>query len=484
MINNIKTNSLTNYKRPNNFESTDEFSFEDYKQNQYDDQIIAEGCKKQNSNTFDYINDLEELESPLIEVVFKGNRRINFKNVEKLILTYEELVIVESDNGIDAGHITNPSAKPKKSNDRRGKYEVPRLKLVRIATDKDWEQYKANKNEEQGVETICRELIAHFKLDMKVTEAEWQFDRQRLTIYFTAPQRVDFRELVKELARRFRTRIELRQISTREQTKRMGCGIGPCGKDLCCTSFLKDFCHITLDHAKVQQLSNNISKLSGNCGRLKCCLTYEFDTYVEAFEKYPPLDSMVHTPDGIGKISKVDIFKDKVSLQIQGFGWKTISFEELDEYVNAGRVFPEDKYHEYKAKFKEFEIQDAEEKKAKEAEMREMRKQEEEERRQEMEDLAKKNKERIQEHERKSNNRNNQKRRPQKNFKKPNNGPQNKGNRKPNNKNASPKSPNPKNGNPKNGNPKMKNGNGKANNSGKPRPNNNNKRRVNKPQEN
>jgi cell fate regulator YaaT (PSP1 superfamily) len=188
---------------------------------------------------------------------------------------------------------------------------------------------------------------------MKITDAEWQFDKQRLTIYFTAPQRIDFRDLVKDLARIFKTRIELRQISTREETKRLGNGVGCCGLILCCNSFLHEFSHITLDHARIQQLSNNVTKLSGNCGRLKCCLLFEYQQYKTELDKYPPIGSQIILKDTNARITKIDVFKDLVFMQ-RADSNKIINsnLKEINEYANKGMIIyaersDEDKYDEF-----------------------------------------------------------------------------------------------------------------------------------------
>ncbi|MFW5701703.1 MAG: PSP1 domain-containing protein [Bacteroidota bacterium] len=265
--------------------------------------------------------------SKYAEVAFKGSRRDLFLNSNALEMDLDDLVVVEVENGTDIGKVI--CCKHQATIKRNCHYRDRDIKLsiIRLANDQDREKRSHNQAEEEYVVETTRELVNRFNLDMKVTEAEWQFDRQRLTIYFTAPQRVDFRELVKELARTFKTRIELRQISTREETKRLGCGIGACGLSLCCTTFLHDFSHVTLDHARTQQLSNNVAKLSGYCGRLKCCLLYEYETYVNAFEKYPPLNSTIDTEEGTFKMMKVDVFKDMVYLYNQRIGkYKTISF--------------------------------------------------------------------------------------------------------------------------------------------------------------
>lgn len=282
-------------------------------------------------------------DTSIIEVTFKGNRKGYFKNDVNFSLNIHDKIVVEADNGIDFGTITcienavrrlKACLKPRNIN----------LKVLRKANDEDFDKFYANTFEEETIVKRAKELVIQFNLDMKITEAEWQFDRQRLTIYFTAPQRIDFRDLVKELARAFKTRIELRQISSREETKRIGDGIGCCGLSLCCTTFLNDFSHITLDHARTQQLSNNVAKLSGNCGRLKCCLLYEYDTYSEAFANYPAMHSKVDTKEGLAKIIKIDIFKNIITLHNHHLSkYFTISKEELDEYVKEGKIIAPDK---------------------------------------------------------------------------------------------------------------------------------------------
>ncbi len=277
----------------------------------------------------------------IIEVLFKGNRRCFFVADAVPEVQPDDKVVVNSDNGIDLGLVTYVGASAKAR--LRGCQKLRNIKydVLRIATDEDLERYFINTSEEPTVVRKARELVAQFNLDMKVTEAEWQLDKQRLTIFFTAPQRIDFRELVKELARAFKTRIELRQISTREETKRIGGGIGPCGLNLCCTSFLNDFNHITLEHARIQQLSNNVSKLSGYCGRLKCCLLYEYETYTEAFKDYPQLHSRIQTEDGLAKLIKVDIFKHISTIQYVDSGkYRTLEYDEISKYMKDKKILP------------------------------------------------------------------------------------------------------------------------------------------------
>lgn len=293
---------------------------------------------------------LELIDSEYVEISFKGNRKEIFRNDSCILVKLFAMVVVEIDSGLDVGKIVALGDTAKSRMRCQYKNEKPKYSIIRLATDDDQEKLKIKRTDEITVVDKTKELVDFYKLDMKVIEAEWQFDRQRLTVYFTAPQRIDFRDLVKELARTFRTRIELRQISTREETKRIGCGIGCCGLTLCCTSFLKDFAHVTLDHARTQQLSNNVTKLSGYCGRLKCCLLYEFDNYVEVFEKYPPLNSFIETKEGIAKILKVDVFKDIIYLYNKDAGkYGTISYPELEEYVKQGKVFQPDNQDDSKS---------------------------------------------------------------------------------------------------------------------------------------
>lgn len=277
-------------------------------------------------------------DSQYAEVSFKCKRKRLYKNLNNLKLEQYEYVIAQVENGLDIGTVCaiGPDAEEKLKLVYKG--EDPEFIIVRHATQEDMDRMKKNKEDEKAVIEKTRELVEGFKLDMKVTDAEWQIDRQRLTIYFTAPQRIDFRELVKELARLFKTRIELRQISTREEAKRIG-GMGPCGLDLCCSSFVNEFYHITLEHARTQQLSNNVSKLSGYCGRLKCCLLYEHNSYLEEYKNYPPLYSKVEHQEGPARIIKIDIFKKIITLQFcNNNHYRNLSTDEINELHKAGKI--------------------------------------------------------------------------------------------------------------------------------------------------
>lgn len=182
---------------------------------------------------------------------------------------------------------------------------VPPLReLERIATEEDLERYRKNLELEKEAYRICFEKIKEHGLDMKLIDAKYTFDNSKLLFNFSADKRIDFRELVKDLASVFRTRIELRQIGIRDEAKLMG-GLGICGRPFCCSTFLSDFAQVSIKMAKEQNLSLNSSKISGTCGRLMCCLRFENDVYTEAIKKMPRVDSEVKTPDGVGTVCEI-----------------------------------------------------------------------------------------------------------------------------------------------------------------------------------
>lgn len=209
-------------------------------------------------------------------------------------------VIVETARGLEYGEVCMANRKvPAKD------IVLPLRPVIRLATLEDTEHHEQNKAKEKEAFGICLEKIAKHGLNMKLVDAQYTFDNTKLLFYFTAPGRVDFRELVKDLASVFRTRIELRQIGIRDEAKLIG-GIGACGRKLCCSSFLSDFVQVSIRMAKEQNLSLNSGKISGACGRLMCCLRYEYDTYVDEIKKTPPVDSVVRTEDGEGFVTEIN----------------------------------------------------------------------------------------------------------------------------------------------------------------------------------
>ena len=193
----------------------------------------------------------------------------------------------------------------------------PLKPVIRIATEQDEKQAEKNRQKEKEAFKICLEKIAKHKLDMKLVEAEYTFDNNKLLFYFTADGRIDFRELVKDLAAVFRTRIELRQIGVRDETKIMG-GYGICGRQLCCHTFLSEFAPVSIKMAKEQNLSLNPTKISGVCGRLMCCLKNEQETYEELNKKLPGLGDTVTTPDGLtGTVHSVNVLRQRVKVIVE-----------------------------------------------------------------------------------------------------------------------------------------------------------------------
>jgi cell fate regulator YaaT (PSP1 superfamily) len=247
--------------------------------------------------------------SKLVEVVFKGERRAIYRNRNELDINEGDNVVVEAERGEDLGRVSLVGALVKL---KRGKGDAKGI--VRKALDKDMDQHRANLQKEEDAYKVAREKIKHYNLDMKLVEVEMQFDGSKITFYFTAAQRVDFRELVKDLASVYRTRIELRQIGVRDEAKRVS-GFGICGRKQCCSAFLNEFEQITTQMAKDQQISLNPAKISGNCGRLLCCLRYEEELYQSVFKGFPPIDStlILKSKDGKdrqGILSFINVFKN------------------------------------------------------------------------------------------------------------------------------------------------------------------------------
>jgi cell fate regulator YaaT (PSP1 superfamily) len=265
----------------------------------------------------------------IIEISFKRNRKGLFINSNEIELNLNDYAIVEVDKGIDMGRVT----------------QIGRLVLlkemkdepksvIRKASVNDIDKMIQNRREESMAFVTGKEFIHRRNLNMKLVEVEYQFDSNKLTFYFTSDQRVDFRELVKDLASKYRTRIELRQISVREEARKLG-GIGVCGKQLCCSSFMLNFSPISTNDAKEQNLPMNPSKLSGICNRLKCCLLYEKGFYSSSLKRFPPLDAPVETERGLGFVDKVDIFNESVLLKFNDDEYEKYTLSEIKGFINA-----------------------------------------------------------------------------------------------------------------------------------------------------
>jgi len=247
---------------------------------------------------------------PVIEVKFKGSRKEFYLNSDNIYLEAGELVVVETaTGGYDVGHvsITGELVRMQMVKRRVKEADVAK-KIYRKATVADVEKWKAAKDMEWETMHKSRKLALELNLSMKLSDVDYQGDKTKATFYYTAEGRVDFRELIKKMAEQFRIRIEMRQIGMRQEASRLG-GIGSCGRELCCSTWLTDFKTVSTSAARYQNLSLNTLKLAGQCGKLKCCLNYELDTYMDALKHIPDNVNVLKTEKGDARLQKTDIFK-------------------------------------------------------------------------------------------------------------------------------------------------------------------------------
>jgi len=257
----------------------------------------------------------------MILVRLRDSGQAQFYNTGGLAVKEGDYVIVEHDRGLDYGQIVSPSeAAP-----NTGSKEQPK-KILRLTSDNDLKQIADNRAKAKEASNTCLKKIEEHKLDMKLVQAEYSFDRTKIIFYFTAEGRVDFRNLVKDLAKIFKARIELRQIGVRDEAKFFG-GFGPCGRELCCAKFLKDFEPVTIKMAKEEGLPLNPPKISGLCGRLMCCLNFEYETYKLLSKGMPREGEHVHTAQGKGKVISINVFKRTASVQLDEGGFIVVSYK-------------------------------------------------------------------------------------------------------------------------------------------------------------
>jgi cell fate regulator YaaT (PSP1 superfamily) len=270
------------------------------------------GCNK--LNVFDWLANMEipngQAPFDIVEIRFKNSRKGFYKNIDKLPLTTGELVAVEASSGHDIGIVSLAGElvklQMKKKNVSFDSDEIK--KIYRKAKSLDIEKWNAAKALEEETMYKARTQAVKLKLNMKISDVEYQGDKTKAIFYYTADERVDFRELIKALAEEFKVRIEMRQIGSRQEAGRLG-GIGSCGRELCCSTWLTDFRSVTTSAARYQQLSINPQKLAGQCGKLKCCLNYELDSYLDAIKGFPDTNIKLNTQKGKAFHQKTDIFK-------------------------------------------------------------------------------------------------------------------------------------------------------------------------------
>ena len=247
----------------------------------------------------------------IVGVRFKKPGKVYFFDPGELEITNKDFVIVETTQGQEYGQVVISNRTMPDEN-----IVKPLKKVIRIATYKDKKQEEENKIKEKEAFEICKKKIKEHNLDMTLTDVEFKFDNSKVLFYFTAEGRIDFRDLVKDLASIFKTRIELRQIGVRDEVKRIG-GNGICGRELCCCSFLGNFETVSIKMAKEQNMSLNPSKISGNCGRLMCCLKYEQDVYEEKMKRLPKIGAIVKTADGEGTVEGVETLKERLRVKLK-----------------------------------------------------------------------------------------------------------------------------------------------------------------------
>jgi cell fate regulator YaaT (PSP1 superfamily) len=316
------------------------------------------GCNK--LNVFNWLGDmlLPPGQAPfdIVEVRFKGTRKEFYRNKEKLELKTGDVVAVESTGGHDIGVISQAGEmvrlQLKSKNVMENSDQI--LLLYRKAKDVDIEKWNSLKAKETEVLHRTRSIISDLKLEMKLSDVEYRGDGKKATFYYTAEGRVDFRELIRKLADEFHIRVDMRQIGMRQEAGRLG-GIGSCGRELCCSTWLTDFKTVTTGAARYQNLSLNPAKLAGQCGKLKCCLNYELDSYVDALRDIPSSDVVLKTQNGRAFHRKTDIFKRMLwyTLETEGekrnaeqedaASWIALSVERVKEIIelNKKNQFPE-----------------------------------------------------------------------------------------------------------------------------------------------
>jgi cell fate regulator YaaT (PSP1 superfamily) len=260
----------------------------------------------------------------LIIVRLRDSGQAQFYNAGNLTVKEGNYVIVEHDRGLDYGQAVPPCEAVPQSLAKE-----PPKKIVRLATAADLKQIEDNRIKAKEAFNTCIKKIEEHKLQMKLVRAEYSFDRTKIIFYFTADGRIDFRNLVKDLAKIFKARIELRQIGVRDEARIFG-GFGPCGRELCCARFLKDFEPVTIKMAKEEGLPLNPPKISGLCGRLMCCLSFEYETYKLLSKGLPREGERVHTEHGKGKVISVNVFKRTATVELEDGAQVEISYKEKE----------------------------------------------------------------------------------------------------------------------------------------------------------
>lgn len=302
----------------------------------------TDGCNK--LTVFDWLSNMSLPDGQeafnYVEVRFKNGRKDYYKNDDQLTLSIGDIVATQAASGHDIGMVTLTGELVRVQMKRKKiKQDTPEtLKIYRKASQRDIDIWTAAREKEEPMKVRARQIAIRLDLQMKISDIEFQGDGSKSTFYYTAEGRVDFRQLIKEFAQSFRTRIEMRQIGLRQEAARLG-GIGSCGRELCCSTWLTDFRSVTTSAARYQQLSLNPQKLAGQCGKLKCCLNYELDSYTDALKSFPKIETKLYTKKGTAVCQKIDIFQGHLWYAYEGewMNWHKLTTAHANEIITANR---------------------------------------------------------------------------------------------------------------------------------------------------
>lgn len=312
---------------------------------------IPKGCKSNGNcgtgscdklTVFDWLSNMSlpagQSQFDIMEVRFKNGRKHFYKNTKNLSITIGDVVAVETSPGHDIGTVSLTGELVKVQLRKKNvTIDSDAVKQIyRKASQRDIDVWKAAREKEPEVQRKSRLIISRLGLQMKLSDVEFQGDGNKATFYYTADDRVDFRQLIKELASTFRIRIEMKQVGLRQEAARLG-GVGSCGRELCCSTWLTDFRSVTTSSARYQQLSLNPQKLAGQCGKLKCCLNYELDSYMDALKHFPNTDTWLQTEKGVGVFQKMDIFKGLMwyAYKENPMQWHQLNVEQVNDIIGV-----------------------------------------------------------------------------------------------------------------------------------------------------
>ncbi|MGB5510054.1 PSP1 domain-containing protein [Robiginitalea sp.] len=301
----------------------------------------TDGCNK--LTVFDWLSNMSlpagQLAYNVVEVRFKNSRKEFFRNSEGLSLSIGDVVATQAKSGHDIGMVTLTGELVRvQMRKKKVTHDESLPKIYRKATQRDIDKWEKVRGKEEEIKKRSREIAIILGLQMKISDVEFQGDGSKATFYYTADERVDFRQLIKDMAKAFGIRIDMRQIGYRQEAQRLG-GIGSCGRELCCSTWLTDFRSVSTAAARYQQLSLNPQKLAGQCGKLKCCLNYELDTYLDALKDFPSADSKLHTEKGTAFCQKTDIFKGILwfSYKDDPSNWHSLTKDQVHQIQELNR---------------------------------------------------------------------------------------------------------------------------------------------------